>query len=615
MSTTRSSLSRTTHRAAPEADYAALIARAATEPERIQLAADWILQAFDTYFRESRRIPQLAKEAFEQRDPQRSLALSKKRLSSYIAGILEFRPRLKSAYPELAENEQLWSKVELHYMSQIHERYEADLAFAYIHSIRRKIYQEEWTPVAYDFSDWRPRRADVRARVFRTFPGGIRVSIETVSEILKIPRFSVPYRKFSEDAALVAERINSVFGLDGRTSDRIQSLEVIDAGFYRNRGAYIVGRIVFDSTHVFPVIISLLNEERGIEIDAVLTSEADAHNLFSSTLANFHVSNEYYHELAAFLYSIMPGRPLGLHYSTIGYNHLGKFAVLNELRNELGTRREVFESAVGFAGTVTIAFAGPSSSYNLKVIRDKPTAQYKWGKFQGIEAVLDKYRGVHEINRAGSMLDNVMYYNLRLEKKLFAPQLLEELLSEAGQSVSESGDHVIFKHLIAQLKIIPLPVFLKTAPRDRAITAVVNLGYSIKNNMAADIYNKDLDARNYGVSKFLRVFLYDYDAIERLTDVKIRSNRNRIDGEEDPPDWYFEDGVILLPEEIEFGLRISDKSLLEVFRQTHGDLLTTEYWSHIQQELRAGNVPRLYLYPEELKLNKEDSAAAGTGHA
>jgi isocitrate dehydrogenase kinase/phosphatase len=155
---------------------------------------------------------------------------------------------------------------------------------------------------------------------------------------------------------------------------------------------------------------------------------------------------------------------------------------------------------------------------------------------------------------------------------------------------------------------------LETASPDDARTAIVNLGYSIKNNMAANIYNKDLDARNYGVSKFLRVFLYDYDAIERLTEVKIRSNRDRIDGEEDPPDWYFEDGVVLLPEEIEFGLRISNKSLLEIFRQVHGDLLTTEYWSHIKNDLRAGKVPRLHLYPEERKLNKEDSEVTGRGH-
>ena len=50
------------------------------------------------------------------------------------------------------------------------------------------------------------------------------------------------------------------------------------------------------------------------------------------------------------------------------------------------------------------------------------------------------------------------------------------------------------------------------------------------------------------------MYLFDYDALETFTDVKIRSNRDRCDGEEDIPGWFFEDGVVFLPEEIEVGL-------------------------------------------------------------
>ena len=321
------------------------------------------------------------------------------------------------------------------------------------------------------------------------------------------------------------------------------------------------------------------------------------------------MTHDHYHELAAFLYSIMPQRPLGLHYSTIGYNHVGKVAIMNELKKEMKTNREVLETAVGFRGTVTIGFAAPSSSYNLKVIRDEPTAQYKWGTFEGLDAVLEKYGKVHEINRTGSMLDNVMYYNLKLERELFEPSLLKELMEAAGQSVFLEGDNVIFKHLIVQLRITPVLVYLETASSEDAETVIINLGYSIKNNMAANIFNKDLDARNYGVSRFLRVFLFDYDALEQLTAVKIRTNTNRIDGEEDIPDWYFEDGVVMLPEEIESGLRIPDRSLRRLFREVHGDLLTTEYWESIQTDLRNGKVPRLHVYPEDRKLDRASLSA------
>ena len=245
------------------------------------------------------------------------------------------------------------------------------------------------------------------------------------------------------------------------------------------------------------------------------------------------------------------------------------------------------------------------SAYSLKVIRDKPTWQYKWGEFEGIPAVLKKYGRVHEINRTGSMLDNIIYYNLKLEKEWFDPSLLEELLEQASETISLNGDDVIFKFLIVQRRMTPLPVFLQSASSSDAETALINLGYCIKNNAAANIFNKDLDARNYGVSRFLKVYLFDYDALEPFTDVKIRSNLDRVDGEEDVPDWYFEDGVVFLPEEVESGLQIPNRRLRRVFRDVHGDLLTTEYWEEIQNDLRDGRVPSIRIYPESRQLSDD----------
>ncbi|MDH3687988.1 MAG: bifunctional isocitrate dehydrogenase kinase/phosphatase [Gammaproteobacteria bacterium] len=583
---------------------AASIVCATTESEKIELTARWVLQEFDAYYFESRHIPALAKKAFENRDPQTSLALSKRRLSIYSESITDLGMQLKEAYPLVAENELVWDKVELQYMPLIKGRYEADLAFAYFHSVRRKIYQGEWKPVEYSFSESTDTQIDYSSAVCLSFAGGTSVSPQTIVEILNIENFSEPYINLTADASLIAERVDAMLGVGRHDCIDIQSIEMINAGFYRNRGAYLVGRILLNDGTVVPLIIALLNRKNGIYVDAVLCSEADGHNIFSSTLANFHVTNTYYHELSAFLHSIMPKRPLGLHYSTIGFNHVGKVAAMNELKEDLATTKWVFDTAIGFRGTVAIGFSSPTSAYNLKVIRDKPTSQYKWGEFEGVDSVLRKYSRVHEINRTGSMLDNIIYYNLTLEKGLFNKSLLEELLEEAGQSVSLRGDAVIFKHLIVQRRMTPLPVFLETASPTDAETVIINLGYCIKNNAAANIFNKDLDARNYGVSRFLKVYLFDYDALEPFTEVKIRTNEERFDGEEDIPEWYFEDGVVFLPEEIESGLRIPNRTLLRLFREVHGDLLTTKYWDRIQRDLCEGNVPSVRTYPESRKLKR-----------
>ncbi len=578
---------------------------AVREDETAVSLARWVLREFDDYYNESRGIPDRAKQSFEGRDPGESLMLSRRRLSIYSESVHALAPRIAERYPHLAEIESNWRSIEDSYLPLIEGRYEADLAYAFINSVQRMIYQGEWQPVEYAFGEGDRLRPDSSVQIYREFPGGVALSPETAIEILSVPDFAKDYQDKSEDAYLAAERVNAWLGATDNGQRSIRAIQMIDAGFYRNRGAYLIGRIILEGGELAPLVIALLNDENGIYVDAVLISEADSHNIFSSTLANFHVTNPYYHELAAFLHSVMPNRPLGLHYSTVGFNHVGKVAVMNELRVELARTDERFEVAVGFRGTVAIGFSAPSSAYVLKVIRDTPTDQYKWGTFEGVEAVLDKYRRVHEINRTGSMLDNIIYYNLRLQNEWFDEDLREELLRDAGECVTSLEGSLVFKHLIVQPKMIPLPNYLENATPEAAEIVVENLGHCIKNNAAANIFNKDLDGRNYGVSKHLKVYLFDYDALEPFTDIKIRTNRDRIDGEEDVPDWFFEDGVIFLPEEVESGLRIHDRALVRRFRNVHRDLLTVDYWQAVQEDLLQGRVPSISVYPDECKLLRQ----------
>jgi isocitrate dehydrogenase kinase/phosphatase len=215
---------------------------------------------------------------------------------------------------------------------------------------------------------------------------------------------------------------------------------------------------------------------------------------------------------------------------------------------------------------------------------------------------MDKYRRVHEINRTGSMLDNILYNNLKLDRSWFRPELLKELLSAASNAVQLQDEALVFRYLVVQRKLTPLNVFLAAAPEDRASRAIVNLGYCIRNNAAANVFNKDFDVRNYGVNRYLKVYLYDFDAVELLTDVKVRTNLDRDEGEEDVPAWFFEDGVVFLPEEIESGLRVDDRQLRRAFRSAHRELLTVEYWEGLQQALRAGEVPGIHTFPESCHL-------------
>jgi isocitrate dehydrogenase kinase/phosphatase len=207
------------------------------------------------------------------------------------------------------------------------------------------------------------------------------------------------------------------------------------------------------------------------------------------------------------------------------------------------------------------------------------------------------------------MLDNIIYSNLWLPRKMFKPSLLDEILEEAGNSVRLSGDEVFFSHLIVQRKLVPVPLYLQNCTREEAEMVVIRLGQCIRNNAATNVFNRDLDGRNYGVSSLRFVYLFDYDAVEVLTDVKVRTNTDLEHGEEGIPEWYFEDGIVFLPEELEAHLRLPDVELRRLFRDAHGELLSVDYWTRMQRLLDDGYVPRVRTYPRSTQLTTEGAEA------
>jgi isocitrate dehydrogenase kinase/phosphatase len=590
------------------------LAAGGEDAERIAMAARLILAIFDDFYSLLCEYPYRAKCAFESRDPHASIRISRERLALYSRYITEHGPRLKAAYPALAADAGAWDAIDRLFVAMIVDRYEADIAFSFVHSLRRNIGHEIWRPVAYSFPPPSRLRAFSLAGVHRRLRVHGRVDAELIASALRVPGFSVPFRDIEGDAARILERLEPVLYPQAGGPAPV-ALDVVDAGFFRDRSAFIVGRWLISDERRVPFVVALFNSEAGIYADAVLYEEAVIHDAFSATLANFHVTTRLYYQTCVFLHTLMPRRPLGQHYSTIGFNHIGKVAILNEIEQQMGASGERFRRSPGAAGTVAFGFTFDACEYHLKVIRDHPTSSYKWGAFPGLPAVIDKYRLVHEINRAGSMLDNVMYYNLRLAREMFDPALLEELARLCSQSVQVEEGSVVFRSLIVQMKIAPLPVFLERASEAQIREVIVNLGQCMRNNAATNIFNKDLDSRNYGVGRYGRVFLFDYDAVEQLTAVKIRTNLDREPGEEDAPAWFFESGVVFLPEEIEHGLQLGNRHARRCFREENSDLLTVDYWEEVQRKLLKGEVPELQIYPERCRLREErcEQSAAPAG--
>jgi isocitrate dehydrogenase kinase/phosphatase len=588
--------------------FPAQVVAAPDDAGRTGLVAAWILDSFEHFYGEFRRLTWQAKHSFETRNHAAAIADARTRLGLYNRHTYALAEELRAVLPALVEREDLWHAVEAAYRPQLQERYEADLAIAYLHSVMRRVHAGEWWPVDYALGDL-ARIAAPREAVAVELRCGWPVSTSLAREILQVGELSIPFQDLDRDAALVAQRINDT--LAGSVEIPPDRIEMIRGCFFRNKGAYLVGRFVRADGRHKPLVIALQNPAQGLIAAAVILTIPHVHNLFSSTQASFHVTNLHYHEISGFLFTIMPRRPLGLQYSTIGFHHVSKVAIMTEITRQLIDSGEALDTAPGSPGTVAIAFSAPCLSYILKVIRDRPTDGYKWDSFAGAEAVLDKYRRVHEINRTGSMLDNTIYYNLKLDRAWFNPRLLQELVTAAGNAVRLQGDAVVFRYLVVQRTLMPLNVYLKIAAPDKARRAINNLGHCIRNNAAANVFNRDFDARNYGVTRYLKVYLYDFDAVEALTDVKVRTNTDRVEGEEGIPEWFFEAGFVFLPEEMESGLRVDDRDLRREFRAAHGELMTVRYWEDMQAAHRSGQIPGIRTYPESCHLGDSPAGASG----
>src|SRR3984957_2831654 len=576
---------------------------------RVRATTVLILAIFDDFYSLFCEYPYRAKRAFVLRDPHASVQISRERLGLYSRYIAEHGPRLVGAFPALESESSLWEPIDRLFVAMIVDRYEADTAFSFAHSLRRNICQEVWRPVACSFPPPSKLRAFSMASVHRRLAVGGRLDAALITSFLSIPEFSVPWRSLESDAQRILERVMPLLH-DPQSAPPV-ALDVIEAGFFRDRRAFVVGRWVREDDSILPFVVAVQNGAEGIYAEAVVHRVPDIHGLFSSALANLHVTTRLYYQTCVFLYSLMPRRPLGHHYSTIGYNHVGKVAILNEIVEQMRASGQRFKRSPGAPGTVAVGFTFDACEYHLKVIRDQPTESYKWGHYPGAPGVIEKAPLGHGINRAGSMLDNVMYFNLRLDRAMFEPDLLEELCADSSNSVHVDEDGVLLRSLIVELKIIPLSVYLRDAAESETREVIGRLGRCIRNNAAANIFNKDLDSRNYGVGRYGNVFLFDYDAVEKLTDVKIRTNLDREPGEEAVPDWFFEDGVVFLPEELQHGMQLMNRHARKGFREENEDLLTVEYWERIQQRLLRGEIPELQMFPDSCNLDERPAIEAG----
>jgi isocitrate dehydrogenase kinase/phosphatase len=551
-----------------------------------------ILDVFDAHQAQFRLVTRRAEGRFLQRDWRGGQQDAAERLTLYRQfigwSVQETRRKLGSDVDDLS----LWRAVKESYLRDARFRLDAELALTFFNSVVRQVVRAVGPEAGVYFDD-----ADFQVLPPLDAPLGIRryvwdKSLEALfREVLRDLPFGDRYEACDRDALKLAAALAEELGRRA-SGAALRWLEVAPQLYYRNKGAYLIGRVT-STESVFPLVLPIVNDHQGIRVDALLASSDDASVVFSFTRSYFHVETECPRAMVDFLRSIMPRKPIDELYTSLGYHKHGKTELVRALLRRLTGTEARFEAAEGDKGLVMAVFALPALNVVFKIIKDR----FGPPKQTTRQQVMEKYHLVFVRDRVGRLADAQEFEGLEFEKSRFAPAVLAEVLTECASTVRIEGDRVILKHLYTERRVTPLNLYLRQVDEARAIDAVLDYGQAIKDLAAANIFTGDMLLKNFGVTRHGRVIFYDYDELCLLTECHFRAIPQPLHDEDElsAEPWFSVGERDVFPEEFRAFLTLPGK-LGEVFSAAHGDLLTVEYWLRMQRLAEQGEVVDIFPY-------------------
>lgn len=560
-------------------------------------AAYIILDAYIKYYHQFKRITKRAKIRFEHRDWLGIQGDARQRISLYRDSVGETTKEVLRFLGKKAHDREVWRQMKEMFLEEISNFNTRNIAETYYNSVFRHSHKglsvDEDLMFVHATATYREFRSTMP--IFYTFFLTRPLDL-TIRQVFSYYTWDVDFEDLDRDISHVAGTIEKKLLKGGRFS-RQSRIEMLKSVFYRNKGAYLVGRIVLDDkTH--PFVLPLLNDGSGIYIDALLLEYNDVSSIFSYNRTYFLVDTDIASEMVDFLRTILPTKSLGELYNSIGFEKHGKTVLYRDFLRHLDRSVDKFRIAPGIKGMVMSVFDLPSYPMVFKVIKDKFPAP----KNVTEQEVKQKYRIVSMHDRVGRMADSHMFDNFVFDLDRFSDELIAELQETAPSKVRIENGKLEIRHLYVEKKMIPLNLYLETATPEEAEEVINEYGNAIKQMAAVNIFPGDMLLKNFGVTRLRRVVFYDYDEIGYLTEYNFRkipearSYEEELSGEP----WYSVGPNDVFPEEFPRFL-IGRPDIREMFLKKHGDLFEPKFWVEMQQTLKRKEIVDVFPYRRRLR--------------
>jgi len=566
--------------------------RPGSRDQLVQDCAQTLVDIFADYNAEFRAITRRARMRFEDRDWHGSQRDAVERIELYGKYVANTVATMQKRLGEEVQERSLWSSIRRRFAEIIDPLPDNDFPKTFFSSVTRRTFDTAGVDAAVEFValDLDPL-------------GGVTTHVETkeyfnrgsvdllIEELLADFRFRTPYRDFELSVKRVADEIKASLDTGGERRT-VEKIEVIKEVFYQMTRAYLVGRIS-GRGWTLPFVVALRNHESGVVVDAVMLDESSVSVLFSFTRSYYHVDLAHVGEVVKFLKDLLPRKPVSELFTVLGRAKQGKTERYRELFRHLQHSDDQFVLAPGEKGLVMVCFTLPSFDVVFKLIRDRFPVQKNILR----QDVLEKYDLVFKRDRAGRLVDAQEFRLIRFPKARFAPDLLEELLTETSDTVHEDGDGLVIDHMYIERRMTPLNLYVREASREQAEKAVLDYGQAIRDLAVTNIFPGDLLLKNFGVTRHGRVIFYDYDELCLVTDCRFREvPESRYEEDEMLAEtWYYVADNDVFPETFINFLGF-DPHLKEVFLGAHREILTAEWWRGIQERLREGEALEVLPY-------------------
>jgi len=588
-----------------------------------------MMDGFNRHYTLFRTESARAKHRFETQDWHGQQRAQRERIEFYDLRVREASRRLEREFKAHEQPMEVWEQVKLLYIGLLVNHRQPELAETFFNSVTTKILHRSYFQNDFIFvrpaisteyiESEDPRRTDT---TFRSYYPQRETLLAELRRMIEDFGLHAPFEDLERDIRFVFEAIRPLFDhVHLRANFQIQ---VLSSLFYRNKGAYVVGKVI-NGFQELPFALPILHNARGqLVIDALLHGEDDLLMLFSFARAYFMVDMEIPSAYVQFLRSMMPRKPRAEFYNALGLAKQGKTLFYRDFLYHMRHSTDQFRIAPGIKGMVMLVFDLPSFPFVFKLIKD----YYPPQKDTTREQIRGKYLLVKQHDRVGRMADTLEFSEVAFPRERFTDELIAEIEKFAPSQLEISdrdGDgriEVILKHVYIERRMIPLNIYLQEVfdalqkdPEDARAKrqlehAVIDYGNAIKDLVAANIFPGDMLWKNFGITRHGKVVFYDYDEIEYVTDCNFRRvppPRNE-DDEMSGEIWYSVGPHDVFPET--FGpFLLGNPRVRAIFMKHHADLLDVAFWQSHKERILEGHVYDVFPYDQERRFRPEPTDA------